>query len=646
MTSSSLLRSSLCLLLIAGAGCDLLRTEDPEKTPGRGAVAFDPYSGTASGALRLSLQMYNGCAMLPTGTPVAKGTLNIPYPAQCVDVARDASRPTQPTGTLNLLSGGNYFLNQLTLMDAVATPVALKPLDPAAPTADRAMVKPDPRSSLTWFRNESRFKSLDWSDLSFKGDEWSSDFPPMWNREASLSAAWMHVKDDTFTIDVLDADGQVRNSITYERKDLLASAAAAGHSRVAWRLENIAAPLFPGDTSVRVVPSGPGVPNFPPVVRNVVRVDLVGSTNPFKSFRMPDLSGPGVVRVTWSQMPTTPFHFPVNFIRQQELPPTCFGGADGLEPVPCGFGLDPRVQLSKPVDGSKVFQPGETFDLLVDIRDSEGNRLHHPSKLPSFAAAFSGRSNGLLYFFYPHYQALLEQDVTSSYQVAGPIDSFKTLTDPNVPQAYYNLSAVPASLAQEPALDPSIPGVFDAEWPTRIPVTLPPNAQPGTYVAIVKANRYFLGERITRTTSVFFQVGKAEFSGYPNRVGNCQICHRGVLSMENLRHGASVDHVESCKVCHNMNVDNPGRIAPLVHDIHFNSTSYKADKSDCTLCHLTRESAIRPSVDTCSSCHPSVHGDEYFNLKFANTTSPSRFGTCAQSCHVMKAPGNHILPEN
>lgn len=193
---------------------------------------------------------------------------------------------------------------------------------------------------------------------------------------------------------------------------------------------------------------------------------------------------------------------------------------------------------------------------------------------------------------------------------------------------------------------PLVATQYTSKWSTRYMRPLPEDAESGTYVALVKFHRYFGGERVAKLKPYFFQVGTPERTVYPGRVGNCQICHRGVLSLDNLRHGLSVDHVESCKACHSYETERGGRFPVFIHKIHSRSSRYPAARNDCTMCHLTRESATRPSLDLCMTCHPSAHGDEFFASKFVNGVEPSRFGNCAQSCHGDTPPQLHILPEN
>jgi len=633
MNTPLVLRSTLCGLLLSLTACQLLKTEDSENAVGRGSTAFDPYAASASGAIKLGLQMFNGCAVLANGQTIAKGGSPIPnYPAQCEDpLATDHTHDPKvtPAARFELMTDTNYFLNQITLMDS------------------QVNVHKDPKDvspAVRWMLTKSRFKNLDWRDLGQQGENWGvNDITGTWNREVLFNnARWMRSKADTFLVEVLDSEGTVRQSITYGRDEFLGESPVAGHTRVAWRVENVSPPLFPGDTAVHDPP--PTFPvDFPVTYRTVVRVDLVGSTNPFKSFKVLGLKGDGAIRVTWSLLPNEPFHFPVTFVSPQDVPPTCF--QDDGTAVVCDFGVEPEIKLSKPKNG-QYYEPGETFDMYTNVRDGKGNLLHAPDMLPSYAEYYEGKTNGLLYFNYSHFPNMQERDISSSYQLGGPVNDLKPWSDLSGKQPYYSMGDHFFSLVIEAASLPFFPGLTKARWPTRVPVTLPMDAKPGTYVAVLRANRQFMGERVAKGSNVLFQVGQTQKTTYPNQVGNCQICHRGVLSLDNLRHGISVDHVESCKLCHTNSSDNPGRMHVEVHQIHMGSQKYSADKADCTMCHLTKQSAVRPSLSVCTSCHPTAHGDEYFKAKFGNGVTPNRFSNCAETCHVTKTPTNHILPKN
>ncbi|WP_375771712.1 hypothetical protein NR798_12685 [Archangium gephyra] len=635
------MKSSQALVLLSfvvlSSGCDVFQTTDAEGTRGRGAKAFDPYSSSASGAISLSLLSFNGCAILPNGEPVTKGSLTLPgYPDTCPRL--NSGIPTmpeeapsfeeeEPTARLTVTPGSLYFLREFTMMDAVL---------------NRHTAFEDRKTPATWIRKQSRFKSLDWSGMTVGRDDWKPMGEEVFQRETFFeNAAWMMSDDDTLKLEVLDAEGIVRATETYSRRDFLAENSTTGRTRVSWTIYNLSRPLFPGDPVMH--PAGD------PFYHTGVKVSFANSTNPFKSFRMPQLTGEGVIRVTWSLMEKEPFHFPVTFVPEQDRTATCYKlGADGLateERVPCGFGLTQKALINTPRNG-KYYMPGEALDFIVSLQDGEGHGLHSRDLLPSFSDFRNETSNGIAYF--NEWMLLTYRDSSSSesgFKVVGPLQelttSFGTYQTPFF--AYPQLSE--PKFYVDPGMSDVVPGYAEAGQPTRYNVPLPADAKPGTYALLLKGHRSFMGERLNRLEPIFFQVGQEQPTTYPGNVGNCQICHNGVNSLVNLHHGMSVDHVESCKGCHYE--AGVGHTSDMVHRIHIGSRKYKQNKGDCTVCHLTRQSAVRASLVSCQGCHVDIHGSEFFDLKFESMqNTPNGYGNCANACHTVAPPSEHILPSH
>ncbi|RKH74808.1 hypothetical protein [Corallococcus aberystwythensis] len=635
MNRSILLKSAWCALLVPLLSCNLLKvTDDEGSTTGRGAKRFDPYQGLNSGAIRLSLQYINGCAFLPSGQMVAKNGVPVPYPDVCITpLAQNPLTLSPPTGTLQILSDNQYFLNQFSVSETVV---------------NQHNNPNDQTAALSWIKTQTVFAGLDWTNVNQGPDEWSfysiaGAVEDCWTREVLFgNANWQKVKDDTITVEVLDETGTSRASQTYLRSELLASSPYAGHSRFAWRSENLKPPRFPGDKDPGTVTGFVGGLDQSPITRTIARVDMVGSTNPFKVLRVPRLSGPGALKATWSQLPDKPFYFPVTYVIPDDRPSTC--SDDAGNPVQCSPGLDSRLVFSPPKEGS-FYKPGEDVSVYVDLRDSAGARLHSKDLLPSAGQIVTGQANGLLTFIPGVIATVTENDSINNVAIAGPLQDLQVLGNPSDEAQFFSKQPFPFALYDDATLTGLTPGLADYQWPTRQTFSLPANAKPGTYVALVKFNRGAMGERVAKLNPFFFQVGQDEPTTYPGNVGNCQLCHRGVLSLDNLRHGLSVDHIESCKVCHHYDTDTVGRTQEMVHRIHMNSPSYPANRADCTVCHLTRKSTERPSLALCGSCHISQHGDEFFQIAFNQRGTPSRFGNCAQTCHGGdQLPSSHILP--
>ena len=183
-------------------------------------------------------------------------------------------------------------------------------------------------------KTQTRFKHLDWENLGQVEDRWafSHGFPgafeDSWTRTVLFdNSNWRRAKDDSFTVEVIDSTGEVRVKEKYFRNEFIADNPYAGHTRISWQMANVQPPLTPGDNTVRalVVPQGmlPNAPTF----RTTARLDLFGSTNPFKTIDHPGTCGRGRLRVTWSQMPDEPFYFPVTFVARGGPAATCFDDA-------------------------------------------------------------------------------------------------------------------------------------------------------------------------------------------------------------------------------------------------------------------------------------------------------------------------------
>src|SRR5688572_22694084 len=113
MTESPLLRAAaLSCLLALSTSCDLFDTFDDELGE-REARPNQVYGGTPTDSIRLGLQWFNGCAVYPTGQPVGRGQLDIPYPETCEGTFADPILP--PSAPIPLVSGTRYFLGQIAL---------------------------------------------------------------------------------------------------------------------------------------------------------------------------------------------------------------------------------------------------------------------------------------------------------------------------------------------------------------------------------------------------------------------------------------------------------------------------------------------------------------------------------------------------
>ncbi|MBX7096694.1 MAG: hypothetical protein K1X89_03190 [Myxococcaceae bacterium] len=637
------------VVVAALSGCQLFDTRAQEGSTRRGPKGFDPYVGGKSGAVRLGLQMFKGCAILATGEPLGKGSAKLDYPDSCPRHPLLPPVPATPTPEpMPIMTGTDYFLGQLALVDEVEG-LHDDPSQPAAPAE--------------WITRKSLFNDLDWRGLGVQHDDFlEAGGSPLGTYEKRVTyggANWMNALDDEFLVELVDGDGNVRSSQSYRRLDFLAQNPIAQHTRVTWSISPVGAPKFPGDLTLHQAPAGGpnDAPVGPPTSTTMVRIELATQAHPEKVVNVPaGLSGDGAFRVSWSQLPNRTFLFPVRFTAPETLPPSCYGADDTK--VPCTFGIQPKVTFSTPANG-EFYVPGESFEVTAAALDGAGNRLHPADALPSWNEYARGQSNGLMYFNLFPLVAYGEVDSIAGLALTGPTQNMRfSYTRGGRDQLFladFALGGADSGRAMVVFPTPAaavgaLVGGRDAPVPTHYRFTVPADAPAGTYLVELKLHRQFLGERVTKATPFYFQVGQAERTRFPGRVGNCQLCHRGPLSLDNVRHGLPVDFIEGCKTCHNIDDNAGSRSVEVIHEIHMSSTKFTArQKSDCSLCHLTKESTLRPSLAVCGSCHPGVHGNDYFQMQLQPTAGPDtgvpdRFSNCAQSCHALRPPQNHLVP--
>ena len=633
------------LLLTASAGvlpgCELFQP-GTDRLTGAGPRAFEPYQGRKSGVLRLSLQQYNGCGVQMNGSNTGPGSLaadagsafTYPYPATCRSL-HGATGPSTRFRPMPVAVGEPYFLDELAIVDTV-TGLHTDPGDQRAP--------------LDWFRKSSRFKNLDWSNAGVVADDWEGDRAALGGFTRTLrygGAAWMsHEGEDNFLVEIVDRDGNVVASMDYPRDSFALENPIGFHTQFIYTYGTVGKPEFMGDSRVNPVPTQPigGANVRPPTFTTRARFQVQAQTRPHnRTFVIPEeLRGQdGVARVTWSQLPDEPFYFPLTFSTREDEQDRCWADDESGEQVPCDFGLEPTARLTPPKNG-QFYEPGETFQIVVAYKDAMGNLLHPPDSLPSFNDFLAGKSNGLLYQYSSAKSAMGDASVWSSMSLQGPIQRMKPFYGLESESGWFSQwgrGFIPSTAANNNLLG----GARDIPMDTRWPVALPQDAEPGTYVFTLKGNRQFMGERMVHTNTVYLQVGQAERTQYPQRVGNCDICHMGPTSLSNISMGMDTGAVEACKSCHGSTTTK------FVHQIHINSDHYPVRKNDCTVCHLKYEGAIRSSILTCTACHMQAHAAQFFEQTFtAVTTSaePNLQSNCAVTCHDQNPPTAHIIPPN
>jgi hypothetical protein len=272
--------------------------------------------------------------------------------------------------------------------------------------------------------------------------------------------------------------------------------------------------------------------------------------------------------------------------------------------APFGYGFSVSLQpLGTPANHS-YYVPGESASFRVTFRDGQGNRLYSPGALPTYNAVLSRQDQaGLRYLDLALqtrlYYALKHRESNLLMVLSGPTDKLRTpatvvdpslLFGPQVPfatRAVDGFSAVGATIPSAATTfggftDPSL---WDMPVSDVVTFTIPPDAEPGTYVAAVKARREFAGEALNRAGSVDVQVGQAQRTVFTETT-SCSSCHSDERTQfTTILHG--MGDRRACFGCHPSLGIEPDNVLDIrVHTIHDRSERFGANVRNCSNCHL------------------------------------------------------------
>lgn len=287
------------------------------------------------------------------------------------------------------------------------------------------------------------------------------------------------------------------------------------------------------------------------------------------------------------------------------------------EDFPYGYGFQPSLEtVASPANGTH-YVPGETVLFRVTFRDGAGQRLHPEGELPTYGQFLRGEvPSGIRYYngfalFPTLFYALKHREGLMAVALLGPLDKLKT---PQTTVALDEFGGGQADFAT-PAVDgftslfaniPPNPIVFggnpaDDDTPVSdvVPITIPADALPGTYVATLKARREWGGEAINRAVTREIQIGTATPTPYVAKTGGCNTCHTGASSLPNLLHGLA--DRRACYSCHSALAFEPDAAIDIrVHTVHDRSDRFAslASITSCGLCHLTPPSGPARGIKT------------------------------------------------
>jgi hypothetical protein len=271
---------------------------------------------------------------------------------------------------------------------------------------------------------------------------------------------------------------------------------------------------------------------------------------------------------------------------------------------PFGYGFQLSLQqIGAPADN--VYAPGAPASFRVTFRDGAGNRLHPLGSLPTYGQFLRGEIvSGLRYFdgfrLTPTtYYALKHRESNLLVALSGPTDALRTPRSTVAADQFFlpvvNVTSIPvdgftALATGLPPFPVSFGGLFDpAVWETPVSdvvtFTIPNDAQPGTYVAALKARREFGGEALNRVTTLDIQVGTASPTLFEAKTGNCENCHKGPSAFGRILHGGT--DRRACFACHaSLSIEPDAALDIRVHMVHDRSDRFAGNVNNCATCHL------------------------------------------------------------
>lgn len=292
-------------------------------------------------------------------------------------------------------------------------------------------------------------------------------------------------------------------------------------------------------------------------------------------------------RLIWSEQPAL-----VRDVAITRLPSSSFS---------FGYGFVPSLSTVNPPANGQFYQPGETVQIRVTLRDGQGNLLNPIGSMPTLSDVLTGADQTGIRYFNPTlsptlYYALKHREANTSVGLAGPAHKLKVanhvvqITDFFLPQVPTALRASDGWTGLAVTIPPALVifGVFPATTPLSdtAAFTIPADAEAGTYIASYKGRREFGGEALNRGATLDIKVGTSSPAAYVAKTGGCNSCHQGASDFSKVLHGISDRRV--CVTCHSglsFEPDNPLDIR--VHTVHDRSKRFDSNIQNCSQCHLT-----------------------------------------------------------
>lgn len=295
----------------------------------------------------------------------------------------------------------------------------------------------------------------------------------------------------------------------------------------------------------------------------------------------------------WSADPHNRRYVPINLQKKSETP------------YRYGFKIDVD-RVNQPANG-QYFVPGETIDFRLTLRDGEGNRLHDPGSLPSYADFTTDSiASGIRYYdgfqqLLTLYYALKHREGNPIWAFSGPTDKVRLsrhvvetndfLFNSGSPDAITTATVAENGFSGKFDLHPTVGYMLDPFLATQqisdtVHVKVPADALPGTYTFAYKARRDWGGEALNGTGIAEVQVGQTATTGFIPKTGHCNDCHNGQSAIGEVLH-RNGDR-RTCYGCHQTLGFEPDHALDIrIHVIHTRSNRFPGDPYKCSTCHLT-----------------------------------------------------------
>lgn len=354
------------------------------------------------------------------------------------------------------------------------------------------------------------------------------------------------------------------------------------------------------------------------------------------------------LRVRWTLKPNAPYTIPV----EQVAAPA----------YDYGFTMDLAAITPPAPDGT--YAPGQAVTFQFTLKDGAGNRLHDPGVMPSYADFLAGNiDSGIQYYRalaepYATYYRRKHREKQLILAVMGPVQNNRPLYDVvDINQSIdFATGVVTAGTQSDDGIYAAATGIpsflvlFGGPAFWGLPstdtwtFTLPPDCAPGTYYAVLKGRRSYLGQDIPESKVLEIQVGSPVHTEPAMTTGPCTSCHQEGGAFNRILHG--LDNRAACTSCHApLSFELEGPVFVRTHFIHSRSNRYDAPLKKCQNCHTSAAGIQRTSKAACLSCHtsyPASHEEAYGPIvdMYVGGREES-FQQCATTCHTTH-PGSGL----